>query len=83
MQEHRLIALALGAVLDEARATAFDLNTTTGALLNVLHIGTALANDLGTQIESGDRFEVDGDAFFWPFTLRNVSGSNLAFASVG
>lgn len=75
VQEHGLVTFTLGAVLDETRATALDLDTTTCALLNVLHIGTALADDLGTQVESGDRFEVDGNAFLWPFALRNVSKS--------
>lgn len=79
MQEHGLIAFALSAVFDEAGATALDLNTTTGALLDVLHIGTALADDLGPQVESGDRFKIDGNAFLWPFALRDVSRLNLVF----
>ena len=73
MQKHGLITFALGAVLDEARAAALNLDATTGALLNVLHIGTALADDLGTQVEPGDRFENDGNAFLWPFALCDVS----------
>lgn len=48
VQEHGLVAFALSAALDEAGATALDLNTTTGALLDVLHVGTALTDDLGT-----------------------------------
>lgn len=79
MQEHGFVAFALGAVFNEARATALDLNAATGLLLDVLHIRTALADDLRAQIETGDRFEVDGDALVWPFTLCVKLVGSLAF----
>lgn len=69
VQEHRIVAFALRAVLDEAGTTALDLDAATGLLLDVLHIRTTLTNDLGTQIKPGNRFEVDWDALIWPFPL--------------
>lgn len=69
MEEHRIVAFALRAGFDEARATALDLDATAGLLLDVLHIRTTLTNDLGTQIEPGNRLEVDWNALVWPFAL--------------
>lgn len=69
VQEHRVVAFALRAVFDEAGATALDLDAAAGLLLDVLHIRTTLTNDLGAQIEPGNRLEVDWDALVWPFPL--------------
>jgi hypothetical protein len=69
MQEHRFVAFPASARLNESRAPAFDLNATPSLLLNVLHVGTALANDLGTQVKAGDRLKIDRDALIGPFAL--------------
>jgi hypothetical protein len=73
MQEHRFVAFPASARLNESRAPAFDLNATPSLLLNVLHVGTALANNLGTQIEPGDWLEVNRNPLIGPFTLYTVS----------
>jgi len=56
-------------MLHESGSTAFDLNAASSLLLDVLHIGTAMANNLSTKVEARKWFEVDGDLLFWPFTL--------------
>ncbi len=48
---------------------SLDLDTTLGLLLDVLHICATVANNLGTQVEAGDGFEVDRDLVVWPFFL--------------
>lgn len=48
MKEHSFIAFTASARFDESGATALDLNTATSLLLDVLHIGTALSDDLST-----------------------------------
>lgn len=69
MQEHRIVAFALRAVFDETGATALDLDTAAGLLLDVLHIRTTLTNDLGAQIKPGNRLKIDWDALVRPFAL--------------
>lgn len=73
MQEHVLVTLTVGRLLEEPRAAALDLDTTAGLVLDVLDVGAAVANHLGTEVEPRDRFEVDGDLGLRPFTLPNVS----------
>lgn len=46
MQEHRIIALPAGARFQEARSTALDLDPATSFLLDMLHIRTALSDNL-------------------------------------
>lgn len=53
-------------MLKEATASALDLHTTPSLLLNVLHIGSALANNLSAKVEPWNGFEIDRDALFRP-----------------
>lgn len=69
---HWLVALSVGTVLREARVAALDLNPASSLLLDVFDISTSMTNYLRSQIESRDRLEVNWDALFGPFALRNV-----------
>jgi hypothetical protein len=69
MQIHRLVAFSICADFSEARATAFDLDLATGLVLNVFDVRATLAYNLGSQVESWDRLEVNWNALFWPFSL--------------
>ena len=69
VQEHWLIAFPASTGLHETRATAFDLNLAASLLLDVLHVGTALSDDLSAEVEARDRFEIDRDALLGPFAL--------------
>lgn len=73
MEEHRFVAFTASAGFDEARATTLDLDTATSLLLDVLHISTALSNDLSAQVETGNWLKIDGNALIRPFALRQIS----------
>lgn len=73
MKEHRFVAFTASARFDESGATALDLNTATSLLLDVLHISTALSDDLSAQVEAGDGLKIDGDTLIRPFALYEVS----------
>lgn len=75
MEIHGLIALLASVVLDKAGATTLDLDAAASLLLNVLNIGATVADNLSTKVETRDRFEVDRNLFFGPFTLKRVSVS--------
>lgn len=83
VQEHRLVAFPAGAVLHEARAPTFDLNPATGLLLDMLDIGTALSDDLSTQVEPGNGLQVHGNPLLGPFTLEAVSMSHYVMGPCG
>jgi hypothetical protein len=70
MKEHVFIAFVVGRALEVARSTAFDLHATTSLLLNVLHIRPAVADDLRSQVESLNGFQVNGNSFLGPFPLH-------------
>lgn len=69
MQVHRFVTFPARAVLNEARSTALDLNLAVSSLLDMLHVRTALADDLSTKIESWNWLKVNRDSFFGPFAL--------------
>lgn len=48
MKEHNLVAFMISGSLKVARASAFDLDTTSSFLLDVLYIGAAMADYLST-----------------------------------
>lgn len=54
VQIHLLITFSASLMLHEARATALDLDTTSGLLLNVLDIRPTLSYNLSTQVETGN-----------------------------
>ena len=56
MKIHVLITFFVGCGFEEPGPTALDLNTAARFLLDVLHVGAAMANNLGTQVEAWDRF---------------------------
>ena len=60
-------------MLHETGSTTLDLDTASGFLLDMFDIRTALTYNLSTEVEAGDRLEVDGDLFFRPLALRNMS----------
>lgn len=70
VQIHGFITLTVGAGLPESRAATLDLHAASSLVLDVLDIGTALANNLRAQIETRNRLKVDGNALFWPFPLN-------------
>lgn len=77
MQIHLLIALVPSVVLHEARVAALDLYTASSLLLNVLDVGSTLTNDLGSEVEAWDGFEIYGNLFFGPFSLQTVNLGSL------
>ena len=54
-----------------------DLDTAVGLLLDVLHIRATMADNLGTQVEAGNGFEVDGDPVVWPFFLFGLDRKTM------
>jgi hypothetical protein len=66
MQIHLLITLHLGVMLFETASSALDLNSAASLLLNVFHVRSASSHNLGAQVESRNRLEVDRDALFGP-----------------
>jgi hypothetical protein len=73
VQKHGLITFPAGAWFQETGATALDLHLATSLLLNVLHICTSLSDNLSSEIESRDRFQVNRNPFLRPFTLYAIS----------
>jgi hypothetical protein len=71
VQIHGLIAFSSSIVLHETRSTALYLDTASSFLLDVFDVGTTLTNNLSTEVESNDRFEVNGDLLLGPLALRN------------
>ena len=69
MQVHLLVTLAVSLALQEARPTSLDLHAASGLLLDVLHVRSALTDDLGAQVEARYWLEIDRNPFFWPFAL--------------
>lgn len=83
MQEHRLITLPASTGLDKSRAAALDLDTAASLLLDVLHVGATLADNLRTEVESRNGFEVDGNALIRPFALYIVSNESIFLPNHG
>ena len=73
MQKHILVTLAVCCLLEEPRASTLDLDTAASLVLNVLHVGAAMANDLGPEVETWNGLEVDWDFRLRPFALPMVS----------
>lgn len=73
MEIHRFIALSVCAVLHEARIAAFDLDTATSFLLDMLDVSTTVTYHLCPQVKARDWLEIDGNALFRPFALQVVS----------
>lgn len=69
MKKHGFIAFMVSRCFKVARASAFDLNTASSFLLDMLHIGTAVADDLSTEVEAMNRLKVDGNLLLGPFPL--------------
>lgn len=73
MQKHFLIGFSACRVLKKAGSLAFYLHPAAGLRLNVLHVYSALADHLSSQIEAWNRVETNRNFFLWPFSLRAVS----------
>lgn len=69
MKEHGFIAFMVSRRFKVARASTFDLNTASGFLLDMLHIGTAVTDYLSTEVEAMNRLKVDGNLLLGPFPL--------------
>jgi hypothetical protein len=54
----------------EATPTAFDLDSTTSLLLDMLDICAAMANHLGSKIKTRDGLHIDRYTLFGPFALQ-------------
>jgi hypothetical protein len=72
MKKHVLIALMIGGCFEVAGTAALDLDTTSGFLLDVLHVGTAMTDYLSSQVETVNRFEVNGNLLLGPFPLQKM-----------
>jgi hypothetical protein len=72
MQVHGFVALSIGGHLSETGAASFDLDFTASLLLNMFDICSALANNLGTKIETLDWLQVDRNTLLGPFPLNNL-----------
>ena len=59
MKVHWLFAFLTSAVFEETRPLTLYLNATSSFLLDVLHISSAMANDLSSKIEPWERVELD------------------------
>jgi hypothetical protein len=81
MKEHVLIALAPCRKLQVARTTALDLDTASSLLLNVLHVGTTMTDNLSPQVESGNRFKLDWDLLLGPFALFRLAQDRIVTVS--
>jgi len=69
MEVERFVAFLPSTVFHEAGATAFDLDSAAGFLLDVFDILPAVADDAGAEVEAGYGLETDDDFLFGPFTL--------------
>lgn len=78
MQIHILITLSARALLQEAGATTLDLDAAPGLLLNVLDIGTAMANNLRSEVKARNWLEINGNLLFGPFALYPHQHERLA-----
>lgn len=79
VQIHVFIALSSCRMLHKSRATALNLHTAARFLLDMLDICTPVTYNLSSQIETWDRFKIDGDFLLWPFALHNVSNNLLKY----
>jgi hypothetical protein len=77
VQVHLLIALHLSVVFLESTATSLDLDTATCLLLNVLDVRSTSSNNLGAQVETRDRLEIDRDALLRPLATSQVIALDL------
>lgn len=77
MQVHLLIALHLGIMFFEAAASALDLNSAAGFLLDVLDVRSASSDNLGAQVESRNGLEIDGNALFGPLAASQMVAFDL------
>lgn len=73
MQKHGVVAFLSGAGLNEARAAAFDLNLAAGLLLDMLYVGTALSDNLSTQVKPRNGLQINWDTLLRPFALYSIS----------
>lgn len=71
MQIHGLVALSPSALFHETGIAALDLNAAACLLLDMLDVCTSMADDLGSEVEAWDRFKIDGNTLFGPFTLQH------------
>jgi hypothetical protein len=76
VQIHGFVAFSSSVVLHETRTTTLDLDTASSFLLNMFDVGTALTNNLSTEVETDDRLEVHGNLLLGPLALGNRSGMN-------
>ena len=73
MEIHRFVTFSICTVLHEARVAAFDLDTAASFLLDMLDVSTTVTYHLCPKVEARDWLKINGNAFFRPFSLQDVS----------
>lgn len=82
MKIHVLVTFTPCPVLHKSRTSALDLDTAPSFLLYVLHIGPAMTDNLGPQIEARDGLEIDRNFLFRPFALIVSVNVNVAYSAI-
>ena len=72
VEVHRFIALAVSAMFHKPGISPFDLNATSGFLLDVLNVGASMTHHLCSQVEAWNGLQVDGYPLFRPFALQSM-----------
>jgi hypothetical protein len=71
MKVKRFVAF-FRSMFSEARPPAFDLNSATCLLLDVLHILSTMSYNRCTKIKTRNRLQSNGYFFFRPFALHRI-----------
>jgi hypothetical protein len=70
VKKHWFVVFLHGFGVIKARTTALDLHTTACFRLDVLDVGATGANNLSTEVEAGNRLEVNGYLLLGPLALQ-------------
>lgn len=73
MEIHVIVAFPVSRGLKISRTTALDLDTAASLLLNVLHVRATMSNNLSSEVETSNLFEIDRYLCLGPFALLNIS----------
>lgn len=81
VEVHGLVAFAIRTMLHEAGITAFDLDTASSFLLDMLNIGASMTNYLGSEIEAWYGLQIDRNSLFGPLApSKLVTLDRIGFA---
>lgn len=73
MEEHLLVTLPVGRGFEITRSEPLYLDSAPSLLLDVFHIGTAVTNNLGTEVEAGNWIQIYRNLLLGPFALERDS----------